>query len=139
MRRKWVYVDGEAYEYGHEPVEAHHVIPDIEPFMSPDGKFITGRRAWREHLKATDSIEMGHSDMKAAQAQWGKRKEAFRERLRGSAEAVKAAENAPTEIRPVQMSRLNAELANRLHGRPVPPRKELVKMTLDLAKRMNRG
>lgn len=143
MRRRWVYVDGVAYEAGQEPVsDAHHVMPDIEPFMSPDGKYITGRAAWRAHLKATDSVEMGHSDVKAAQQVWNKRKAEFQARL--SNEAVTQAEkylkgdSKPMDAR--MASRLSVEMANRLHGRPVPERKEMIRLTLDVAKRMrNRG
>lgn len=142
MKRRWVYVDGEAYEYGHEPQkEALHIIPDIEPFKSPDGAFISGRRQWREHLKATDSIEMSHSDVKAAQQQWGKRKEAYQDRLKGSAECIADAQKylPKGEVRPYVPSQLNVEMANRLHGRPMPERKEMIKLTLDIARRMNRG
>jgi hypothetical protein len=56
---------------------------DIAPFMSPDGVMIEGRAQWREHLKRTDSIEMGHSDVKYAQQEWNKKKAAHNDRLRG--------------------------------------------------------
>lgn len=144
MRRRWVYVDGVAYEYGNQPLpDSHHVMPDIEPFMSPDGKYITGRSAWREHLKATDSIEMGHADMKASQTEWQKKKTAFRSRLSNEAvtEANKHLSRGPSnDYESVRnRTRLNVEIANRLHGRPIPERKEMIKLTLDIAKRMNRG
>jgi hypothetical protein len=39
-------------------------------------------------------------------------------------------------IAAVKMSNLNVEMANRLHNRPMPERKEMIKMTLDQMKRM---
>lgn len=140
MRRRWIYVDGVAYEPDAVPEsDAPMVIPDIEPFRSPDGAFISGRRAWRDHLKATDSVEMGHSDMKASQADWNKRKQAFQSRL--SNDAVRKADEYLPRAAPIDsrtMTRLSVEMANRLHGRPTPPRKEMIKLTLDVAKRMGR-
>jgi hypothetical protein len=139
MRQRWVYVDGVAYEIGEQPMmNAHQVMNDIEPFQSPDGAWISGRSAWREHLKRTDSIEMGHSDIKAKQQDWQKRKQQHRDRLRGAVETVQRWD-APGEIAPVQRSGLAVEMANRLHGRQMPERKEMIKLTLDIAKRMNRG
>lgn len=141
MRRRYVQVNGELIDvsdYAPEPVAAH-VIGDIEPFKSPDGTFITGRAHWREHLKRTDSVEMSHSDIKSAQANWNKRQEQFRDRLRKSAETVKEHSGPVGEVREVRRSNLNVEIANRLHGRPMPERKELIKLTLDIAKRNARG
>ena len=42
--------------------QSHTVLGDIEPFMSPSGEYITGRKQWRNHLAKTDTVEMGHSD-----------------------------------------------------------------------------
>ena len=140
MRRAWVYIDGVAYERGTQPVsDAPMVIGDIEEFKSPDGAVIRGRAQWREHLKATDTIEMSHSDVKYAQEQWNKRKAQHNERLRGQAQIVQEFSEPRGEIREFKRSGLNVEIANRLHGRPAPERKELIKLTLDQAKRMNRG
>ena len=119
--------------------DAPLVMPDIAPFRSPDGAYISGRAAWREHLKATGCIEMGHSDVAAAQKTWGKRREAFQDRLKGSGDAVREASAPAGEIRPIQRTALNVEIANRLFNRPAPERKELIKLSLDVAKRMNRG
>jgi hypothetical protein len=139
-RRVWRYVDGVAYELGTEPVtETHHVMGDIEPFQSPDGAFIMGRRQWREHLKATDSIELSHADMKASQEKWQRRKADFRARFEGAENTVREAAEIPVSTRPYDRSRLATEMLNRLHGKPEPMRKELIKLTLDIAKRMNRG
>ena len=60
MKRTWVYPsDGsEAYEvirgeYRNEVMAS--VRGDIEPFRSPDGVMIEGRKQWREHLKRTET------------------------------------------------------------------------------------
>ena len=151
-KRRWVYspVDGHLVaEYrGSECVffdadyydakDSHQIAPDIEPFMSPDGTYIQGRSHWREHLKRTDSIEMGHADIKAAQREWTKKQDAQRDRLRG--QVAKVAEfSTDGPIAPVQRSGLAVEMANRLHGRPMPDRKEMIKLSLELSKRMKRG
>jgi hypothetical protein len=115
------------------------IMPDLTPFRSPDGAFITSRSTWREHLKRTDSIEMTHSDVASAQQNWNKRRQSFQDRLKFSAQAVVDASQNAGEIRPIQRTGLNVEIANRLHGRPAPERKELIKLSLDIAKRMNRG
>lgn len=144
MRQRYISIDGEWVPINEaaERAEAKSafVMPDIAPFKSPDGAYIAGRRAWREHLKATDSIEMSHSDVKDAQAKWNKRKEAHRERLKGSEQCIADAEKymPKGEVRPYQPSRLNVEMANRLHGRPAPSRKEMLILTMQTAKRMAR-
>lgn len=120
-------------------VETHGVIPDIQPFVANTGEFITGRRAWREHLKRTDGIEMGASDLKAAEDAWKRKKEAFHEKLNKANGVVKASEGMAisdtSRIGPRNLSKLQTEMLNRLHGRPIPERKELIKLTLDAAKR----
>lgn len=131
---KWVPANEAAYVASVGPT----VMGDIAPFNCPDGAHISGRSAWREHLKRTDTIELNHSDMTAMRETWNKRQSAHRERLKGSAEAVMDA-SKPGEIHPFQRSNLNVEIANRLHNRPTPERKELIKLTLDLAKRNARG
>lgn len=139
-RRVWRYIDGVAYELGTEPLpETHLVMGDIEPFQSPDGAFITGRRQWREHLKATDSIELSHSDMAVAKEQWNKRKQAHRDKIANAEAMVRAGEKAPISTKPYDRSRIAIEVLNRLHGKPEPARKEVIKLGLEIAKRMNRG
>ena len=79
MKETWVFPsDGsEPYERSKgPPADRMMIFGDIEPFRSPDGQMIMGRAQWREHLKATDTIEMGHSDVKYAQTEWLKKKEA---------------------------------------------------------------
>ena len=140
MRQKWIYKDGEAIpadQYTYERSADFHVMPDIEPFRSTDGAYITGRAAWREHLKRTDSIEMGHSDIARQKEKWDKRKSAYAEKMKGAPQGTIT--DAPSEIRPMAPSRLQIEMANRLHGRRPPERKELIKLTIDQARRLNRG
>ena len=139
MRTTWVFPsDGsEPYEkFKGRSGEYTAVMGDITPFMSPDGKMIEGRKQWRDHLKRTDSIEMGHSDVKYAQAEWNKKKEVHRDRLRGQLATVQEFDRPGAPIAAVKMSNLNVEMANRLHNRPMPERKEMIKMTLDQMKRM---
>ncbi len=116
--------------------EFHHVQDDIMEFRSPDGTHITGRKQWREHLRRTDSMEMGHSDIKVAEQGWSKRKERFRERL--NRPGAKEVEAPSGEIRPTEHKRIDIEMANRLHNRPLPDRKTLIKLTLDTMKDLNR-
>ena len=139
MRTTWVYPsDGtEPYEKHNAPMnEGLMVYGDFEPFRSPDGAMIMGKAQWREHLKKTDSIEMGHSDVKYAQQEWNKKKEQHRERLKGQVAMVQEFDRPGAPISPHKMSNLNVEMANRLHNRPMPERKEMIKMTLDQMKRM---
>jgi len=139
VRETWVFPsDGsEPYEKHLGPVnERYMVMGDIAPFMSPDGVMIEGRAQWREHLKKTDSIEMGHSDVKYAQEQWNKKKQAQNDRLRGQLQTVQEFDRPSAPIAPMKMSNLNVEMANRLHNRPMPERKEMIKLTLDQMKRM---
>jgi len=139
VRQTWVFPsDGsEPYEKHLGPLnERYSVMGDITPFMSPDGVMIEGRAQWREHLKKTDSIEMGHSDVKYAQEQWNKKKQAQNDRLRGQLQTVQEFDRPSAPIAPTRMSNLNVEMANRLHNRPMPERKEMIKLTLDQMKRM---
>ena len=149
MRKKWVYAPGgellaefhggECVFYAGERVNnSTEIMPDLPEFQSVDGVVISGRAAWREHLKKTDCVEMGHSDMKAAQESWEKRKEAHNARLKGQL-AISQKFNQPSETREFKRSNLNVEMANRLHGRPPPERIEMLKMTLDQMKRKRRG
>lgn len=116
-----------------EAREAAYVMPDIQPFMGTDGHYISGRQAWREHLKATGTIELGRSDIEYQRSQWNKRKEKFRSRL-GPVET-------PTfegDGKRINAGKVAIEIANRLHGRPLPQRKELIKLAVDVAKRVKR-
>jgi hypothetical protein len=149
MRKRWVYGTGgelvaeyhgsDCVFYSGETVNrSTEIMPDLAEFRSVDGAVISGRAEWREHLKKTDCVEMGHSDMKASQETWAKRKAAHNDRLRGQL-AISQEFNQPTEVRELRRSNLNVEMANRLHGRPTPERIEMLKMTLDQMKRNRRG
>ncbi len=118
-------------------VDVHYVQPDFEPFQSPDQAVITSRTQWREHLKATDSVEFGHSDMKAQQESWNKRQEQHRERVDRAKQYVKEYDR-PQEVREYKRSNLNVEMANKLHGRPTPNRIEMIKLTMETAKEMQK-
>lgn len=63
MRKRWVYVDGVAYE-GCAPesrVASFQVMPDIKPYRSMiDGREITSRSRHREHLKDHGCVEIGN-------------------------------------------------------------------------------
>lgn len=116
---------------------AAYVMPDIAPFRSNDGAQISGRAAWREHLKATGLVELGISDIKAGRERWEQRKKNQSARVRG--ENVDVTHEVPIDFRPSAPSRLQIEIANRLHGRPAPDRKSLVRLVVEQAKRMKRG
>lgn len=67
MRRRYIYIDGEAVEVTPDYVQlkdartSHNVIPDIQPYQSMvDGRMIGGRRQHREHLRAHQLIEVGN-------------------------------------------------------------------------------
>jgi hypothetical protein len=65
MRKRWIYVNGEAIEVGdYEPTALHHIMPDIQPYQSMvDGSMITSRSRHREHLQAHGCIEIGNEKM----------------------------------------------------------------------------
>lgn len=121
-----------------EKGESSMVIPDIAPFVANTGEYIAGRNAWRKHLKKVDGIEMGASDLKAQERQWKQRKEAHRERLTRAAGVVNTMPQGSVMQSKIDHSRLQVEMANKLHGRPIPERKELIKLTLDTAKRFHK-
>lgn len=65
MRKRWIYIDGEAIEVSeYQPTAVHHVMPDIQPYQSMiDGSMITSRSRHREHLQAHGCIEVGNEKM----------------------------------------------------------------------------
>ncbi len=136
-RRRFVQIDGELVEITADYIPETppiHVIPDIQPFVANDGAQIRGRAQWREHLKATNGVEMGHSDIRAAEAFHAKRKSAHAERLAKSA-SVAAVDLPYSERQVYRRSNLAAEVLNRLHGRPMPDRKTVIKIALEEARR----
>ncbi len=66
-RKRWIYVDGEAYDadgYVPQPAAAHMVMPDIAPYKSmATGEIITSRSKHREHLKANGYREVDPSEV----------------------------------------------------------------------------
>ena len=64
MKRRWIYINGEAIEvtadYVPEPRADHHVMPDIKPYRSmADGSIVGSRSTHREMLKRNGCIEIG--------------------------------------------------------------------------------
>ncbi len=139
MRRRFIQLDGELVEVGSDyaptPRDGHYVIPDINPFVSNDGTPIKGRAHWRDHLKATGGVELGHSDVKAMQSQHAKKKSAHQERLNKAHQFVRANSDVRVTEAKVDRSRIAVDVANRLHGRPMPERKTLIRIALEEARR----
>lgn len=126
------------YEKGTEPLsDAHFVMGDIAPFRDTTGKVIEGRAQWREHLRAMGGVEMGHSDIRQAEASHAKRKAAYEARMARASAAATDAPLPPLDA-PRRRSGVAAEVLGRLHGRPAPARKELIKLTLDVMKNARR-
>lgn len=137
MKRTYAWRNGQLVELTESvPERFTEIMNDTGEFVSSSGKHITSRSGWRDHLKETGSIEMGHGDIQKSQENWQKRKAAFRERLKG--EGVREVEAPSGEIRPLDRSRINAEVRNHLEGRPIPDRKTLLKLTLDIARDLER-
>ncbi len=133
MKRTYAWRDGELVELTPEAVsELHYIQPDLAEFQSPDGARIGGRAQWKEHLKVTGSIEMGHADIQAQSEKWEQKKAKNRERLSRNTGDVRPAV-IPEDVQPTERSRLSAEMLNRLDGRPVPDRKTLIQLTRETA------
>lgn len=107
-----------------------YIAPDIEPFVSSSGKQITGRAAWREHLKATGAVEFGASDLKAQAERQFKARQAHQESVQRAA-AVAQPMPIPDGARPVGPSRTASRVMERLHGRPTPDRPTLIRMAIE--------
>lgn len=117
--------------------DVHFVQPDLTEFRNNDGAHIGGRRQYREHLKATNTVELGKSDMVSMRENWSKRKEKFQERLsnpRGKSQDIQP----QGETRVLDGGRIQREVANRLHNRPAPDRKTLIQITLQTARDLQR-
>lgn len=138
MRRRFVQVQGELVEVdsAYRPIERHEVMPDFQPFIANDGTVIKGRRQWREHLRNTDGVEMGHGDIKRQTDNWNRRQAAHREKLARHENVVKDATPVVAQnFDPTPRSRLSAEVANRLHGKPPPTRREVLNLAIELKQR----
>lgn len=110
--------------------EVAYITTDIEPFVSNSGKHISGRSAWREHLKATGAIEFGASDLKAQTERHLIQREAYAERMRHASEVAKPMP-IPERAQPVAPSRTVARVMERLHGRPTPDRPTLIRIAIE--------
>lgn len=126
--RSWLIKDQEQ--------RAPFILPDIEPFLDTSGKHITGRRAWKEHLRSTGTQEMGRDELKAQVERHEARKQAYRERMAHATRAAPAVP-IPTTADPVRPSRTAQRVMERLHGRPTPDRQTLIKIAIE--ERMRRG
>ena len=137
MRRTYVW-DSDAKEMVEVlKQQAEHnsanLLTDLEPFTNPDGAFIKSRSHWRQHLKATDCVEMGHSDIKSSQDDWARKKQLHENKMRNSAQFVKE-HTGPGEVREAKRSSLGVEMANKLYNRPTPGRKEMIQLTMETMK-----
>ena len=54
----------EAWQAKNEHVQAHHVMPDLQPFVANTGVLIESRSQWNEHLKRTGCVELTQADLK---------------------------------------------------------------------------
>jgi len=134
-KRTYAWRNGELVELTPQDIAAiPQVMDDVAEFRSPDGAMIRGRAQWKEHLKRTDSIEMGHSDIKKAEQNWQAKKEKFRDKVASGGNNVREVEPPDGEIRETQRNSLGVEMANRLYNRSVPDRKTMIKLTLETAK-----
>lgn len=113
-----------------EQQQAPYVMPDIEPFRDTSGKYISGRSAWREHLKSTGTQEMGHDDLRKLTDHHEASKESHRKKM-GYALREAPPIPIPTSAAPVAPSRTAQRIMERLHGRPTPDRKTLIKIVIE--------
>lgn len=142
MKRTFAWRDGKCVEITPPHVqELHYVQPDIAEFRSTDGKIISGRADWREHLKQTGAIEMGHSDIRESQERWRRRQAAAAEKASRRTEGVRPAPDPPpidNERAHYERTQLNKEVRNHLDGRPTPDLKTLLKITIEAARALDR-
>ena len=106
------------------------ITSDIDPFMDTSGKFISGRRTWREHLASTGTQEMGQADLKVQTERHVALKQAHKARMD---HAVREAPpmSANVMAMPSEPSRASIRVAERLHGRPMPDRPTLIKIAME--------
>lgn len=123
-------------------IEAPYVQPDLAPWRDiGSGKVIEGRRQWREHVKANNLVEYGRDDMLRLTSAHEQRKKAAAARTERIAREVVGEwqEHEPLPEQGVEHTRLWARVAERLEHRPVPPRKTLIRIILEEARRTRRG
>lgn len=117
----------------------HYVQPDFTPFKSPDGQYITGRTHWRDHLKQTGSIEMGHTDIQGQREEWKSRRGKFQEKV-ALGEKIAPEHHGPLSSPDQQriLPALYREMAQKLDGRPMPDRKTMIQLTIETGRELNR-
>jgi hypothetical protein len=136
VKRRFVQINGELVEREQVTTRSFEVMPDFQPFVSNDGKVIEGRRQWREHLKQTGGLEMGHGDIKKQTEAWKNRQAAHQAKLaKAQSTVADATANVSHNFDPAPRSRLSAEVANRLHGKTPPTRRELINLAVELKRR----
>jgi hypothetical protein len=135
MKRTYAWREGKLVELTPAEIDRiPNVQDDVPEFRSPDGVRISGRAQWKEHLKRTGTVEMGHSDMKSRQAQWEKRRSAFQAKVQSGGEHVKEVVPPTDSIERSTPTQISVEMANRLYNRPMPDRKTMIKLTLETAR-----
>lgn len=110
--------------------QSAYVLPDIAEFRDTSGVMISGRKAWREHLRSTGRTEMGHGDLKQQTAVHEARKHAYRAKMASATSQAKPIAT-PKSAAPVEPSRTSQRVAERLHGRPAPDRPTLIKIAME--------
>lgn len=139
MKRTWIVTKNGLVPKERKDPSAHEVMPDLEPFRSPDGAHFSSRTQWREHLRQTDTIELGHSDIAYQREQWGSRKAKFAEKVAlGQKYAPESHGPLPSPDAARQFTALSRELAHKLDGRPMPDRTTMIKLSLDTQKELQR-
>ena len=105
--------------------EAAYVVPDIEAFRDTTGTEITGRRAWKEHLKRMGAEEFSRMDLARATEERFRKVQA--QRRKPSTEIT----HPDKPIQPAEPSATTRRVLERLHGRPAPDRKTLIQIAIE--------
>lgn len=114
--------------------ESAFVMTDIRPFLDTTGRQISGRVAWREHLKRLGAVEFGASDLKEATQRQIARKQAAKAYLSGAVQAEVDLRHAVV----LPASSLAAKVAERIHNRPMPDRATLIGIAIEENQRSKR-
>lgn len=111
-----------------------YVIPDLESFTDTSGTFISGRKAWREHLARSGAEELSRSDLQGLAERQAARVSNQRERVRKLEKEAKIS-HPQKLIEPAESSQTARRVLERLHGRPTPDRKTLIQIAIEERKR----
>lgn len=106
-----------------------YIIPDLDPFLDTSGKYITGRKSWREHLRLTGTQEFSREELKAQTECHRQAKANYQKKM---AEVSRIA--SPIGIPPNAVrieSRTAQRVMERLEGRPRPDRPTLIKIAME--------